>query len=235
MPYCTKCGNMYSDSQKYCTKCGSELQLQNKNSSQSAPAENEDIKEQTTQQCENLNTDSASSQAKEEMSKESAAPNTGAADNNCASKAEPRRDNAQKTAENSSSGTNTSASRAASYQSSTEHTFSADYTQSSSQSRNIYTDTSNNIPPKGSEYAPIGIGTYIGSLILFAIPVVGFIVCLIWACGAVKNKNLLNYSRAVLILMLISIVLWIVFSVVAVTVGGSMASFYYRLLHRLMI
>lgn len=51
--------------------------------------------------------------------------------------------------------------------------------------------------------------SYIGLLILFAIPVIGWISCIIMAFAA-GNKNIRNYARAVLILAIIGIVLTLV-------------------------
>jgi len=53
----------------------------------------------------------------------------------------------------------------------------------------------------------LGVGGYLGALLVFALPVVGFIVCLIWACGGTGNLALRRLSRAQLILALISTVL----------------------------
>ena len=55
-------------------------------------------------------------------------------------------------------------------------------------------------PPKSSRFAPLGIGGFIGNMLLFAIPLVGWIICLIWACGGCKNENRKNHARAALIL-----------------------------------
>ena len=56
----------------------------------------------------------------------------------------------------------------------------------------------NNIP---EEYRPLSIGAFIGYSFLFAIPCVGFIIAIIFACGGVKNKNLINWARAELVII----------------------------------
>lgn len=63
---------------------------------------------------------------------------------------------------------------------------------------------------------PLGVGSYLGMILLTAIPIVGIILLFVWAFSSDTNLNRKNYARAVLIMMLISIVLAIVF-------GGVMA------------
>ena len=67
---------------------------------------------------------------------------------------------------------------------------------------------SNTIP---EEYKPLSIGQFIGFTFLFAIPCVGLIVTIIFACGAVKNKNLINWARAQLIILGIIVALYVIF------------------------
>lgn len=57
---------------------------------------------------------------------------------------------------------------------------------------------------------------YIGLMILFSLPVAGLIVAIVFACGATSNENIKNYSRAVLIMMLISFVLSMILAIVFV-------------------
>ena len=61
-------------------------------------------------------------------------------------------------------------------------------------------------PERGSRYAVMGTGAYIGYSILFSIPAVGWIACLIMAFAA-KNLNTRNYARAMLIFLIIGIVI----------------------------
>jgi len=63
------------------------------------------------------------------------------------------------------------------------------------------------------QYAVVSTMGWIGSLILLCIPIVGQIVCLVWAFGS-GNHNRRNYARAILILAIVCIVLGIVFGAV---------------------
>ena len=51
----------------------------------------------------------------------------------------------------------------------------------------------------------VGMGVYFGLIVLFAIPVIGLIACIIM-CFAAKNKSIKNYARAKLIWLIIGIV-----------------------------
>ena len=64
-----------------------------------------------------------------------------------------------------------------------------------------------NIP---EEYQPLSMGKFIGFQLLFSIPCVGFILAIVFACGAVKNKNLINWARAQLIIFGIFIALYLI-------------------------
>lgn len=68
-------------------------------------------------------------------------------------------------------------------------------------------------PPSDSKYAYMSIWGYVGMMILFSLPVIGFILAIIWACAS-KNINRRNYARAVLVLLAITIILSVVISVV---------------------
>ena len=59
-------------------------------------------------------------------------------------------------------------------------------------------------PPKGSVFAPVGIFTYLGLLILYNIPLIGWIFCIVLAITA-RNRNIRNYSIALIILAVIGI------------------------------
>ena len=62
-----------------------------------------------------------------------------------------------------------------------------------------------NIP---EEYKPLSMWQYFGYQILFTLPLIGFIVLIIFSFGGTKNINLKNYARSFFcyfILMLIII------------------------------
>ena len=57
-----------------------------------------------------------------------------------------------------------------------------------------------------SQEKVIGIGEWIVTLILTAIPIVGFIMLLVWAFGSNTPTSKANWAKASLIMMLIGIV-----------------------------
>ena len=60
------------------------------------------------------------------------------------------------------------------------------------------------VPPKGSPYAAVSTGKYLGFMILFMIPVIGWIVCILTAIKS-KNHSLRNFAKAMMILLVIGI------------------------------
>lgn len=68
-------------------------------------------------------------------------------------------------------------------------------------------NTSNNIP---EEYRPIGMWGYLGYEILFSIPLIGFILLLVFSLGGTKNVNLRNFARSYFCLFIIGLVLGII-------------------------
>ena len=62
-------------------------------------------------------------------------------------------------------------------------------------------------PAVDDQYALITTGGYIGIMLLMCIPVVGLILMIVWACGGCKKLQKRNFSRAMLIVMAVSLVL----------------------------
>ena len=62
-------------------------------------------------------------------------------------------------------------------------------------------------PGKKSKWGVISTWGYIGIDLLMAIPVVGFILAIVWACGGCRKYAKRNYARSRLIFMLVGIVL----------------------------
>lgn len=59
----------------------------------------------------------------------------------------------------------------------------------------------------------VSVGKYLGYILLFSIPIVGFIMLLVKAFGDKKDKNISNLAKAQLILIVIATVLSIVLSI----------------------
>ena len=64
------------------------------------------------------------------------------------------------------------------------------------------------------EYEPISMWGYFGYEILFSIPIIGFIVLLVYAFGGTRNINLRNFSRSYFCLFIIAMIIFIIFFVI---------------------
>ncbi|MCL2634133.1 MAG: zinc ribbon domain-containing protein [Oscillospiraceae bacterium] len=65
------------------------------------------------------------------------------------------------------------------------------------------------IPPKPFQHdtPPVGVGWYLGMILLFSIPIIGGIICLI-LCFAPKNRSRKNFARAFMIWSLICVLIF---------------------------
>jgi len=82
---------------------------------------------------------------------------------------------------------------------------------------------------KDDRHSVLSTWAYIGVSVLFALPVIGFVFGVIWACSSTVNLNLRNLSRAYLILLAIGLGLFIIFvsimaAAIAVFVGAAAGS-----------
>ena len=74
--------------------------------------------------------------------------------------------------------------------------------------------------PSAPAAQPVSTAYYFWMMLLFAIPVVGLIVCLVTAFSG-DDTSRKNFSRAVLIWILVAIVLSIIVAIAIAAVGGS--------------
>jgi uncharacterized membrane protein YdbT with pleckstrin-like domain len=65
-----------------------------------------------------------------------------------------------------------------------------------------------------TDHKPLSVGDWIVTLIITAIPLVGFVMLFVWAFGSNTNPNKANWAKAALVLFAIGIVLSILFSVI---------------------
>ena len=79
----------------------------------------------------------------------------------------------------------------------------------------------NNIP---ESYRPISAWGYFGYNILFTIPIVGFILLIVFACGGTGNINLKNYARSYFCGLLVAIIVAAIIGVIAFATGTVIGS-----------
>ena len=65
-------------------------------------------------------------------------------------------------------------------------------------------------PQKGSRYAVVGVWGYVLYSFVMALPIIGFIMAIVWAIGGSGPYNRRNYARAMLILWALALVFTIV-------------------------
>lgn len=73
------------------------------------------------------------------------------------------------------------------------------------------------------EYKPISAWGYVGYQILYAIPLIGFIILIVKAVGA-PNINVRNHARSYFCIMLLSIIISVIFFVIAMVLGFNISS-----------
>lgn len=96
--------------------------------------------------------------------------------------------------------------------------FQGGYNQNSNFNR-VQVPNTASIP---EEYQPISMWGYFGYEILFSIPLVGFILLLVFSFGGTKNKNLKNFARSYFCFTIVVIVLSIIF--LGSTLGAALGS-----------
>ena len=80
--------------------------------------------------------------------------------------------------------------------------------------------TANDLP---HHLRPLGAWSYFGYSFLFSIPLVGFIMLIVFACGGAQNINLRNYARSYFCAFLILLIL-VVFVLIVLLASGSSLS-----------
>ena len=78
------------------------------------------------------------------------------------------------------------------------------------------------------EFRPIGAWGYFGYQLLFCIPLVGFILLIVFAAGGTRNKNLKNFAASHFCGLLIAAIAFgviLLFSLIVGGVGVSMLDF----------
>ena len=85
-------------------------------------------------------------------------------------------------------------------------------TNNDAQQTNTNKNVVNVVP---DDYKPISMWGYFGYEVLFSIPIIGFICIIIFSAGGTRNKNLTNFARSRLcILILVLAIFGIMFFVV---------------------
>ncbi len=81
-----------------------------------------------------------------------------------------------------------------------------------------------NVQQIPNEYKPISMWGYFGYEILFSIPLVGFIMLLIFAFGGTPNKNVKNFARSYFCFLIVIVVVAIILAATVFAGGSSLIS-----------
>ena len=87
-----------------------------------------------------------------------------------------------------------------------------------------YTQSGNGDQPPKGRYGVVGTGTYFGLMFLFAIPVIGWLICILMALAS-KNENKKHFAKAMMIWIIIGIVLSVVGYFVFRWLGGMITDY----------
>ena len=74
------------------------------------------------------------------------------------------------------------------------------------------------------QYVPTSVGNWFVTMLLTFIPLIGFIMLIVWAFGGNTEPSKKNWDRAQLIWMIIVIILSIVFGATVITIIAGAAS-----------
>lgn len=69
------------------------------------------------------------------------------------------------------------------------------------------------------EYKPLSPWAYVGYQLLFAIPLVGFILLIVFSCGGTSNLNLKNFARSYWCTLLIGLIVVALAALLLITLG----------------
>ena len=72
------------------------------------------------------------------------------------------------------------------------------------------------------QYTPISVGEWVITIIIIAIPIVGFIMLFVWGFGSNTQSSKANWAKATLIMIGISIVLSFLFLGSLLAIMGSL-------------
>lgn len=70
----------------------------------------------------------------------------------------------------------------------------------------------------------VSTASYFWLMLLFSIPLIGWIACIVMACGGTQNRSRKNFAKAVLIWFIVALAVGLICWLLAVLLGGSLAN-----------
>ena len=83
------------------------------------------------------------------------------------------------------------------------------------------------VPPPYPSLAPVSVGTWLGVLVLLAIPLVNVILIIVWASCA-ERRSLRNFARALVICLLVLLIFMVITGILLAREGLSFADVFLR-------
>lgn len=77
------------------------------------------------------------------------------------------------------------------------------------------------LPP---QFRPISAWGYVGYNLLFALPIAGFIILLVFACGGHSNKNVQNYALSYFCAIILVVLIAVIFALTGVGLFAALKS-----------
>ncbi len=196
--FCTNCGAVLSDTRKFCTECGTPVPEDSINEGRSA---------QTS--TANLSTPDTTHTVQEKSTIQ---------DTKIQQTPQQTQQQAQQATQQTQRQQTQTNYQQSNYQQTPTYQQSTQYQQQTSYQQMPPLQNNDAVIIPGSKYEPISTWGYIGIMLLMCIPVVGFILVLVWAFGGCRKLNKRNLARASLIMTVISII-------IAVIIGFAVKSF----------
>ena len=78
-------------------------------------------------------------------------------------------------------------------------------------------------PVLPAAYKPLSAWAYFGYQLLFSIPLVGFVLLIVFACGGCSNINLKNFARSYFCGLVVALGVIILTVILIIAMGGSLA------------
>lgn len=202
---CPNCGNEVPDEYQFCTKCGTNLAAARAAMAEAERQEREAAEQRQREEAERQAREAAAQQQEEaeRQAREAAARQQSAEVGQQDTAAQ------QEAGAADLAGTAVQAAPQPAYQ---------------SQQQTYQQPVAYQIP---KEFKPISMWGYFGYELLFAIPVVGFILLIVFSFGGTENRNLKNFARSYFCLLVICVILAVI---LGVGVGGAGLFEYFKYL-----
>ena len=75
---------------------------------------------------------------------------------------------------------------------------------------------------RGTAYEPVSSWGWVGYLLLLGLPIAGFILSIVWACGGCQKRSLTTFCRALWLFVLLLVIIIVALDLIILSLGYSM-------------